>query len=156
MECPFCDTANLSLRKFYENDLFVAIYNLRPFVEGHSLIMPKRHVKSLLELTEKEKNGIMSFIDRVIFIALKYGGAYQFDLISQEGQAAGQSVDHAHFHVLPRKANDSIAQSKKEWLEEFNKNENDVRRNLTREETEKIVKKLRWIAQEHRIQIESL
>lgn len=156
MECPFCNVANINLRKFYENELFLAVYNLRPLVSGHCLVMPKRHVKSLLELNESEKRGLLSFLDRVIFIALKYADAYQFDLICQEGVSAGQSLDHTHFHVIPRKTDDGIAVAKKEWLEEFNKSERDVRKNLNTEETERIVKRLKLIVREHRIQIEAL
>lgn len=155
MECPFCDNTNLSLRKFYENENFIAIYNLRPFVEGHSLVLPKRHVKSLLDLNSQEKTGFMSFLDRVIFISLKYAEAHEFNLILQEGENAGQSIPHAHFHIMPRKLTDKVGKAKKEWLEEFSASENDVRKTITDEETERIVKKMRWIVKEHRIQVES-
>ena len=156
MGCPFCDDTNINLRKFYENELFVGIYNLRPFVEGHVLFMPKRHVDSILKLNDAEKKGMMSFADRCVFIALKYAGAYQFDLLLQEGESAGQSIPHAHFHVLPRKFDDKVATSKKEWLAEFGKREKSSRGNLANEETEKIVKRLRFIAKEHAIQLETL
>lgn len=156
MECAFCDKVNTDLRKFYENDLFVAIYNIRPFVDGHSLIMPKRHVDSLLKLNAEEKAGLTSFMDRTVFITLKYADAYQFDVILQEGKAAGQSVAHTHFHVLPRKFDDKIAVSKREWLRDFEIAEHDKKRNISLEETERIVKKLRFIAKEHAIQLGSL
>jgi diadenosine tetraphosphate (Ap4A) HIT family hydrolase len=155
MDCSFCDPINLDLRKFYENELFTAIYNLRPFVEGHSLVMPKRHVKSILELNKEERNGLISFLNRCIFVALKYSGAYQFDVVLQEGTIAGHSIGHTHFHILPRKVDDNIGVTKSEWFQEFNKQENNIRRNLTKEETERIVRRLRWIVKEHRIQIES-
>ncbi len=156
MECPFCDNTNLSLRKFYENDLFIGIYNLRPFVEGHVLFMPKRHVDSILKLSDAEKKGLMSFANRCIFIALKYANAYQFDLILQEGEFAGQSIPHAHFHVLPRRFDDEVGISKKEWLADFSHREKSLRGNLTNEETEKIIKRLRFIAKEHAVQLEAL
>jgi diadenosine tetraphosphate (Ap4A) HIT family hydrolase len=156
MDCAFCDKINLDFRKFYENDLFVAMYNLRPFVEGHSIIFPKRHVDSLLKLDEKEKTSLVSFLDRTIFIALKYAEAYQFDLILQEGEMAGQSVPHVHFHVMPRKAGDDVAKSKSEWLQSFQKTENDIRKNLSKEETQRAVDKLRFIAKEYALQLETL
>ena len=156
MDCPFCNKANLALRSFYENERFIAMYNLRPFVEGHVLFMPKRHVDSILKLDEAEKKGLMSFADRCVFIALKYADAYQFDLILQEGESAGQSIPHAHFHVLPRKLGDKIGVSKKEWLSGFSQREQSQHGNLTNEEPDRIVKRLKFIAKEHAIQLDSL
>ncbi len=156
MECPFCDLANLGARKFYENELFIAIYNLRPLVEGHVLVMPKRHVESVFDFNDAEKAGFFSFFDRCAFISLKYSSAYQFDAIMQEGTAAGESVPHAHAHILPRSANDHIAAGKAEWFEKFSENEKDTRRNLPKDEMERIVKRLRFIAKEHAIQLESI
>ncbi len=155
MECPFCDERNLGLRKFYENGLFAAIYNLRPLVKGHCLVFTKRHVKSLFELDADEKSGLASFVSRTVFMATKYADAYQFDIIMQEGASAGQSLEHSHLHIIPRRADDHVSLGKKEWLSEFNKNESS-RPGVGTAETMAIVAELKGIAERYRLRLSTL
>ncbi len=155
MECPFCDASNLNLRKFYENGLFIALYNIRPVTEGHCLVIPKRHVESFISLNDEEKKGLSSFVGRSIFMALKFANAYQFDLTLQEGKDAGQSVSHTHLHIIPRKKDDFLS-PKTRWLSVPEHDFGSVNPPLTKEETERIVKKLRLIAKEHAVQIETI
>lgn len=152
MECAFCNVSNINLGKFYENDLFVAIYVIRPVIEGHCLVIPKRHVESFLSLNDEEKKGFAVFVERCTFIALKFSEAYQFDLLLQEGENAGQSVQHMHLHIIPRKKDDVLS---KRWDRIFAEKFENTRPQLTKEETEKAVKKLRFIAKQHAVQLES-
>ncbi len=154
MECPFCDPINTQLREFYSDSLFRGVYNLRPLTPGHVLIIPKRHFSSIFELNPQEKIDLVSFVQRCVFLALKYADSNQFDLIQQEGKAAGMSIDHFHMHVIPRKSSDSLAQSKSEWLSEFNKNEIHGRA-LTLKETKEATTKLKDLAARYKVQLQS-
>ena len=155
MECAFCSEAILKIEKFYEDESFIAIYNIKPVVKGHCLVIPKRHVESMLELNEKEREDFISFSNKAIFIALKYADANDFDFLLQLGENAGQSIKHLHFHILPRKRNDSLAVNKKEFFHSFAEKENTVK-TLNQGEMIAIVNDLKEIAKKHKIQINGL
>ncbi len=57
-ECIFCEIANgkIKTEKIYENENFIAFYDINPTGEGHTLIMPKKHFDSLMDL-DKETSG---------------------------------------------------------------------------------------------------
>ena len=103
--CPFCDTS-IETTTFAESDGFRAVYNLSPILPGHSLVMPKRHVESLLDLSEAELGEMMIFARKVVKTLLKAFQGQAFDWTIQEGEAAGQSLPHLHLHLIPRKAED--------------------------------------------------
>ena len=155
MECVFCDPLVLKKETFYGDGYFSALYNIRPAVKGHCLIVPARHIESLLEMNEEERKGLVSFLNRAVFLALRYSGANDFDILLQKGENAGQSIKHLHFHVLPRKRNDSLAVSKKEFMHSFAEKEESVKP-LTPEEIDGIVGELRGIAEKHRLQINEM
>ncbi len=155
MECVFCSKTTLKFEKFYEDENFTAIYNIRPVVKGHCLIIPKRHIESMLEMNEKEREDFISFSNKAIFIALKYANASDFDFLLQMGENAGQSVKHMHFHILPRKRNDTLAVNKKEFFQSFAEKENTIKM-LTQNEMITVVNELKEIAEKHKIQINEL
>ncbi len=155
MECVFCSETTLNIEKFYEDENFVAIYNIRPVVKGHCLVIPKRHIESMLELNERERMDFISFSNKAIFIALKYANANDLDFLLQKGENAGQSIKHLHFHIMPRKKNDSLGVNKDKFFQSFAEKENTVK-TLTNDEMKAVVNDLRSIAENHRIQINEL
>ncbi|MCL4362574.1 MAG: HIT family protein [Candidatus Parvarchaeota archaeon] len=155
MECVFCSETTLNIEKFYEDENFVAIYNIRPVVKGHCLVIPKRHIESMLELNERERMDFISFSNKAIFIALKYANANDLDFLLQKGENAGQSIKHLHFHIMPRKKNDSLGVNKDKFFQSFAEKENTVK-TLTNNEMKAVVNDLRSIAENHRIQINEL
>jgi bis(5'-adenosyl)-triphosphatase len=104
MSCPFCTkTSNYFI---LQNPQFAAIYNISPILPGHSLIIPRRHVESLFELTEEE---LAEFMKMGREMARLLGWVFHtdaFDWAIQEKEAAGQSVPHLHMHVVPRSIGD--------------------------------------------------
>ena len=105
VRCPFCPP-NVDKVKFAESKHFVAVYNIAPILPGHSLIVPKRHVSSVLHLSEGELCEMMLFSRRVIEILKVAFKAMAFDWTIQDGEAAGQTVPHFHLHLIPRRYND--------------------------------------------------
>ena len=85
---------------FYETQNFVCFYNIRPVFPGHSLIIPKRHMTTMLRMNEYEIEELPSVV-KLAMVALKKAYKPQgFNLVVQEGSAAGASVKHLHFHLL--------------------------------------------------------
>ena len=155
MECVFCNKKIIDAEKFYEDEYYYAAYNLRAFLPGHSLVIPKRHVENLTELNKGEKEDLVSFLNRTIFIALKFAETEDYDLVLQQGESAGRSIAHLHFHVIPRKETDKANKSKAEWLSEFNKNEV-YGRNLTEAEMKSAVEKAEGIAKRYSSELKAL
>ena len=89
-----------------ENELAYAIADAFPISPGHTLIIPKRHMKSLFETTEKEREALFSLLVG-IRKKIKTGKHPDgFNIGVNEGQAAGQTVMHLHLHLVPRYSGD--------------------------------------------------
>ncbi len=104
-ECPFCKSGTQSLG-FASAEEFLAIYNISPILPGHSLVMPVKHAKSLFDLNEDEISGFFTFARKVTAFLCDVYNCEAYDWSLQEGMEAGQSVDHLHLHIIPRKPGD--------------------------------------------------
>lgn len=140
MNCVFCNQNALKHECFYETQNFVCLYNLRPVFPGHSLIIPKRHMETILKMNEDEIEELPSVVKLAMVVLKKAYKADGFNVVLQEGSAAGASIKHVHFHVLPRKKGDMPAHT--EWMEYFKQHEL-TRRTLTKDEMAKEVKKIK-------------
>ena len=99
MTCPFC--TNIQQAIFYESKLSYGIYNLKPLVPGHILVIPKAHKVHLLNLTKEEH---IDFFNTVREVSKRLKKVYKADglsLLIQDGKIAGQTVPHLHMHIAP-------------------------------------------------------
>lgn len=105
--CIFCKIARkeIPVEIIYENGNFLAFPDANPQVEGHTLIISKKHFANILDLPATLGAELIDAIKNVIGIRLKQGFE-GFNIIQNNGEIAGQLVMHAHFHVLPRKKSD--------------------------------------------------
>ena len=97
--CVFCKKKN----HFYLNGQYaVAVFDEFPVSIGHTLIIPKRHVESLFELTDEELKDIYTLI---VQSKNKLDELYKpdgYNIGINEGRAAGRTIDHVHIHIIPR------------------------------------------------------
>ncbi len=103
-DCIFCKIANgiIPSETVYEDEDFRVILDLNPASEGHALIMPKEHYADVCELDEKIAAKVLP-LGAKIGSAMKKGlGCAGFNLVQNNGEAAGQTVMHFHVHVIPR------------------------------------------------------
>ncbi|XP_031266560.1 bifunctional bis(5'-adenosyl)-triphosphatase/adenylylsulfatase FHIT-like [Pistacia vera] len=91
---------------FYSTNLSFAMVNLRPVVPGHVLIVPKREVKRLVDLTADETSDLWLMAQKVGKQLESYHKASSLTFTIQDGPEAGQTVPHVHIHILPRKSGD--------------------------------------------------
>ena len=99
--CVFCD--RLRLGDFVaENDLAVAFRDAFPLSQGHCLVVPRRHEDSVLRLTPEEQAAVWALVVPVRghIEADRLPDGYNIGI--NVGEAAGQTVAHAHLHVIPR------------------------------------------------------
>lgn len=98
-DCPFC--ARVARHHWIlENGLAVAIPDTTPLNPGHALVIPRRHEPDFLALTEHELTDIFRLAKDVR--AALAASANGFNVGANVGVAAGQTVNHAHLHVIPR------------------------------------------------------
>lgn len=107
--CPFCDPAVLQRQKFYEDELCYGLYTHRPVVEGHCLVIPKRHAERFEELKDEEILRMGQVLHKVNAAVSKTFGTSSYLLLQKNGREVGQTVPHVHFHYLPRKEGDCSA-----------------------------------------------
>ena len=104
--CIFCKIARgvIPSTTVYEDEDFRVILDLGPASKGHSLILPKKHFANVCEL-DKETAAKVLPLGAKIGAAMKKGlGCAGFNLVQNNGEAAGQTVMHFHMHVIPRYA----------------------------------------------------
>ncbi len=149
MECPFCDPAILQKQCFFDRGRFLALYSIKPFLPGHSLVVPKRHITSLNDASTDEKAELVDFINDTASIALRYAGAHDYDLNMQQGEVAGREVEHAHIHIIPRREDDVFSRARIDWFIKFverGKYRDEYSTNLTDQQVSEIVKEMKTVA----------
>lgn len=105
--CAFCNQEVITRQKFYEDDLVVALYTHKPILQGHCLIIPKRHVERFEMLSDEEILQISRVIKKIDITASRVFGASSYLLLQKNGSEVGQTVPHVHFHYIPRPIGDS-------------------------------------------------
>lgn len=86
----------------YEDESAVAFLDIAPFDEGHTLVVPRKHVVSLIEMSQDEVAELFGVVRNVAAYLCDKLGCDGFNLMQNNGGCAGQIVDHLHVHVIPR------------------------------------------------------
>ena len=103
--CIFCNEKKNNIVD--ENDHAYASYDPYPVSKKHCLIVPKRHVKDYFDLSEKEILACNQLIKSMkIKIEEKDKSVKGFNIGTNSGKAAGQSIMHCHIHLIPRREGD--------------------------------------------------
>ncbi len=97
--CPFCNPAHVHLA---ESPHAIAIADAFPVARGHALVLPRRHVVSVFDLDESELAGFFALVGKVRAQLQAELHPDAFTVGINDGTAAGQTVEHAHLHMIPR------------------------------------------------------
>ncbi|MDD2202604.1 MAG: HIT family protein [Firmicutes bacterium] len=104
---PGCIFCNISKDKVIaENDLALAFFDGYPVNEGHTLIIPKRHVETYFDATQEEKNAMSLLLAEVKERLDEEFGPDGYNIGVNVGAAGGQTIFHLHVHLIPRYAGD--------------------------------------------------
>ena len=87
----------------YEDEEFLAYLDINPFSEGHILVIPKEHYENLLDVDEEVLKKLIVRVKKIANRATTALDADGFNILQNNGEAAGQTVKHIHFHIVPRK-----------------------------------------------------
>jgi diadenosine tetraphosphate (Ap4A) HIT family hydrolase len=102
--CPFCHPEKPRIT--LENEAAWVFPDAFPVAEGHTLVVPARHVASLFELPEEEQAALWRLVALVRGKLMEELRPDGFNVGVNDGPAAGQTVLHAHVHVIPRRHGD--------------------------------------------------
>ena len=109
--CIFCKiiAGGIPSSRIYEDDICIATLDINPAAPGHTLIIPKEHHKDLTDDVNEELLGHLFKTAALIGARQKERlQADGFNVVQNNGEAAGQSVGHLHIHVIPRFVNDRV------------------------------------------------
>ena len=92
--------------KVYEDEHTLAFLDISPFREGHTLVISKIHSKNILEFNPDEAGNLFRTIQHVAPAVMKATDSHGFHILQNNFIAAGQTVFHAHWHIIPRATGD--------------------------------------------------
>jgi histidine triad (HIT) family protein len=108
--CIFCRIigGEIPSSTVYEDDDFKVIMDISPAAKGHTIILTKKHFANLLELEDKVAEKGLIVAKKVATAMKEQLGCDGINLLQNNGEAAGQSVFHLHFHIMPRYKDDNV------------------------------------------------
>ena len=106
--CVFCNLANgtWDSAPLYEDDDFRVILSLGPASKGHALILPKAHYANIYEIPEELAAKAIVLAKKMAGIMTEALDCDGFNIVQNNGEAAGQTVFHFHMHLIPRYKDD--------------------------------------------------
>ncbi len=108
--CVFCKmvAGEIPVAKIYEDDAVLAFLDIGPISDGHTLVIPKQHCTRIHECDPRIVAEVAARLGRIAAGLVAALDAEGYNVLSNNGAAAGQVVDHLHFHIIPRKTGDRV------------------------------------------------
>ncbi|TFK70558.1 HIT-like protein [Pluteus cervinus] len=98
--CIFCQIVKGDVPSFklLETELSLSFLDINPVSKGHALVIPKIHVEKMHELPDEYLRDILPIAKKIA----RAQGTKDYNILSNNGELAGQDVPHVHFHVIPK------------------------------------------------------
>ena len=109
-DCIFCKIADgkIPAAKIYEDAYVISFLDIMPANKGHCLVVPKNHTTTLIEMNDKDLAATIMAAKKVAkAMSLSFGNS-SFNMVMNNGREAGQVVNHAHIHIIPRFQKDRL------------------------------------------------
>ena len=108
--CIFCKLAGgeIPTATLYEDEDFRVILDANPAAKGHALIIPKEHYANLYELDDELAGKVLVLAKKMITKLTDILGCDGYNIVQNNGEAAGQTVFHFHMHLTPRFKDDGV------------------------------------------------
>jgi histidine triad (HIT) family protein len=103
-ECLFCKIASgeIPSDNVHEDSHFLAFLDINPRNPGHTLVIPKKHYETIMEMPDSELGDLMVMVKKVALAVKESMKADGVSVGQSNGRASGQVIPHVHFHVIPR------------------------------------------------------
>jgi histidine triad (HIT) family protein len=108
--CVFCAmiAGKIPVARVYEDEAVLAFLDIGPLSDGHTLVIPKEHAATIHECRPETLAPLALRLGRVAGAVAKAMHADGYNVLCNNGRAAGQVVDHVHFHIIPRRSGDGV------------------------------------------------
>ena len=109
-DCVFCKIVNgkIPAAKVYEDREVIGFLDIMPANKGHCLVVPKKHSSTLLEMSDADLIATIKAAKKIArALSLSFGNG-SFNIVMNNGKEAGQIVNHAHIHLIPRFQKDRL------------------------------------------------
>ncbi len=112
-DCVFCKmvAGQIPVAKIYEDKVVLAFLDIGPVSDGHTLVIPKKHFTKLHECPADILAEVGARLGKIGGAVADAMGAEGYNLLCNNGRAAGQVVEHLHFHIIPRNSGDGVFNS---------------------------------------------
>lgn len=109
-DCIFCKmvAGQIPVTKIYEDDIVLSFLDIGPISDGHTLVIPKRHFEKLHQCPAEILGRVASCLGNIAEAVAAAMNADGYNVLCNNGRAAGQLVEHLHFHIIPRNADDGV------------------------------------------------
>ncbi|OGE80081.1 MAG: hypothetical protein A2660_00320 [Candidatus Doudnabacteria bacterium RIFCSPHIGHO2_01_FULL_45_18] len=109
-DCVFCKiiAGEIPSDKVYEDEFVLSFLDLHPVMPGHTLIMPKQHSDGFLSTDDEILRQLVPEMKKIAKAVMQVTSAHGVNISTNHGAAAGQSVFHLHFHIIPRFDKDGL------------------------------------------------
>ena len=109
-DCIFCKIVRgeLPCKKILESENFIVTKDAFPKVDGHSLVISKKHYETFLDMPSEIYEELLKVSKEAALKIVEEVGAEGFNFFMNNGKVAGQVVPHVHWHILPRKKGDKF------------------------------------------------
>ncbi len=109
-DCLFCKmvAGHIPVTEIYQDQFVLAFLDIGPVSDGHTLVIPKQHFETLHDCPPELLGHLaasLGNIAKAVTTAMKSQG---YNILSNNGRAAGQLINHLHFHIIPRNTGDSV------------------------------------------------
>jgi histidine triad (HIT) family protein len=110
-ECIFCKIikGEIPCYRVFENEKVLAFLDINPVIEGHTLIIPKKHCKDIFEIEEEYLFEVAKAAKEISSRMEKSIGAEGIDIFQANRIQGEQTVFHYHMHIIPRREGDGIS-----------------------------------------------
>jgi histidine triad (HIT) family protein len=109
-DCIFCKmvAGQIPVTKIYEDKVVLAFLDIGPLSDGHTLVIPKQHFEKLHECPAEVLGPVASRLGKIAEAVAGAMDSEGYNVLCNNGRAAGQLVEHLHFHIIPRNTGDGV------------------------------------------------
>jgi histidine triad (HIT) family protein len=108
--CIFCKmvAGEIPVAKIYEDQVVISFLDIGPVSDGHALVIPKQHFEKLHDCPPELLGQVASKLGKIAKAVIAAVDSHDYNLLCNNGRAAGQLVEHLHFHIIPRNSGDGV------------------------------------------------
>jgi histidine triad (HIT) family protein len=109
-DCVFCKVlaGEIPVTKIYEDDVVLVFLDIGPVSDGHTLVIPRQHFERIHDCPSEVLSEVCSRLGRIAKAVATGMNSEGYNILCNNGRAAGQLVEHLHFHIIPRNSGDGV------------------------------------------------